>query len=341
MRLDAAGVRIAAVETCDFGLMQAYGTDELLRAALGEEAERYLASPVSRRLLAELGVERRFLTTLPGTPPDPARLNAIDLGCSAVARLQQRRRAELEQLDAIIFVSTSNPNPCNSQAALLAERCGLSASCMDLKAGCSGAVLGVLQAALLVGAGCRRVLVVAAENLSHLAATDDIRMLLTVGDGAACVLVEAAPGPGFLAMLHGTEPAFARAMRLSAAFPPARPDVSYTYEFDSARDAVEWQRARWRSLFHEALEAAGTEADQLVLAALHQTHGEQLASLVRDLGLEPERVPGVVRQHGNMGSPSALVALAAAFDGLRPGDRYLLQAVGGGVSWCAIVAEHC
>jgi 3-oxoacyl-[acyl-carrier-protein] synthase III len=340
MRLEAAGVRVADVETCDFGLMQAHGTDELLRSALGGEAERYLTSAVARRLLAELGVQQRFLTMRPGTPPDPARLNAIDLGCSAVTRLQQRRRAELDRLDAIIFVSTSNPNPCNSQAALLAERCGLKASCMDLKAGCSGGVLGVLQAALLIAAGCERVLVVAAENLSQLAGPADIRMLLTVGDGAACVLVERATGPGFLAMLHGTEPAFAGAMRLSATFPPTAPDVHYTYEFDRAREAVEWQRARWRSLFHEVLAAAGTEADRLVLAALHQTHGDQLDSLMRDLGLGPDRVPDVVRQHGNMGTPSALVALARAFHALRPGDRYLMQAVGGGVSWCAIVAEH-
>lgn len=61
-------------------------------------------------------------------------------------RLQARRPAELERLDAIIFVSTSNPNPCNSQAALLAERCGLPGSCMDLKAGCSGGLLGLLSA---------------------------------------------------------------------------------------------------------------------------------------------------------------------------------------------------
>ena len=34
------------------------------------------------------------------------------------------------------------------------------------------------------------------------------------------------------------------------------------------------------------------------------------------------------------------VALAGIHSRLLPGDRILLQAVGGGVSWCAIVAEH-
>jgi 3-oxoacyl-[acyl-carrier-protein] synthase III len=41
-----------------------------------------------------------------------------------------------------------------------------------------------------------------------------------------------------------------------------------------------------------------------------------------------------------MGTPTFAVAMAAAFQRLRPGQRYLLQAVGGGISWCSIVAEH-
>ena len=59
-----------------------------------------------------------------------------------------------------------------------------------------------------------------------------------------------------------------------------------------------------------------------------------------DLGLPPERVPDVVRCHGNMGTPTFAVAMSRDFERLRPGDTYLMQAVGGGISWCAIVAEH-
>lgn len=340
MRLEAPGVRIADVETCDFDLMPAYGTAELLRRALPERGARYLESATARALLAELGVERRYLTALPGEPADPARLDAIDLGCSAVQRLQVRRRAELAQLDALIFVSSSNPNPCNSQAALLADRCGLDASCMDLKAGCSGGLLGLLQGALLIRSGCERVLVVMAENLSQLTPPEDIRMLLSVGDGAACVLLERAPGPGFLVMLHGTEPRLSGTMQLSAPFPPVRGDARYVYEFRDAPAALAYQRARWRSLFDEALAASGLEPGGLARVLFHQTHRSQLDGLVTDLGLASCRVPNVVERYGNMGTPTVVVALAQVLKDLRPGDRYLLEAVGGGLSWCAIVAEH-
>jgi len=341
MRLEAPGVRIVDVETCDFGMMCAYDTATVLRAARPADAERYLTSPASRQLIAQLGVARRYLTQLPGAPLDAQRVNALDLARSAVQRLQTRRAHDLRNLDALIFVSTSNPNPCNSQAALLAEQCGIRASCMDLKAGCSGGVLGLMQAALLLQAGCRRVLVVMAENLSQFTPPDDLRMLLTVGDGAACILLEHTPnGPGFLTMIHGTEPALSGTMTVSSRFPPVDAKARYLYEFNDVNRAAEFIRARWRTLFCESLASAGVSREGLGYALFHQTHAAQVDDLVHDLQLAPPCVPVVVREYGNMGTPTFAVALARIYHELTPGDRILLQAVGGGVSWCAIVAEH-
>lgn len=340
MQLSVPNVRIADVETCDFGLLPSVETETLLRAAHPTDWRRYLESDTARRFLADLGVERRHLTQIPGQPPAPSRLNALDLARSAVSRLRARRPAELAALDALIFVSTSNPNPCNSQAALLAGEFGLNASCLDLKAGCSGGVLGLIQAALLIGSGCERVLVVMAENLSQLTPPDDLRMLLTVGDGAACVLVERCVGPGFLTMIHGTDPSLARAMEVRAPFPPISADARYAFEVQGAAAASAFIASRWRSLYQESLAGAGVPASQLAYWFFHQTHGAQVTSLLTECGVPPSRTVRVVTRHGNMGTPTFACAMARGFAQVRPGDRYLLQAVGGGVSWAAIVAEH-
>ena len=291
-------------------------------------------------MLTELGVEYRHMTQVPGQPSDPARLTALDLARSALERLRARRPRVLDQLDAFIFVSTSNPNPSNCQAALLAERLGFTASCSDMKAGCSSGVLALAQGALLIGAGCERVLVVMAENLSQLTPAEDLRALLTVGDGAACVLLEKATGPGFLGVLHNTAPEFASAFVLRTPFPPARPDARYVYEFSDTQVVPEFVHRRWRELVHESCAASGTTVRGLSQCFLHQTHVAQIESLVRDTGLAPASVPLVVQDHGNMGSPTFAVAMARTFASLVPGQRYLMAAVGGGVSSCAIVAEH-
>ncbi len=340
MRLSVPGVRVADVESCDFAMIPSMDTRSLLRAARPEDWERYLESPVSRRLLAELGVERRYMTHVPGRLPDPARLTALDLGISAVERLRARRPDLLAHLDAIVFVSTSNPSPCNCQASLLAERLGLAASCYDIKAGCSSGVLGIAQAALLVAAGCERVLVVMAENLSQLMPADDLRALLTVGDGAACAVVERHEGPGFVSVLHETDSRFAGTMAVRAPFPPAVPDARYVYEFADTQAVRDALHERWRDVFGESMRAAGMRPGDLAHAFLHQTHAAQVDDLVRDVGLDPARVVRVVHEHGNMGSPTFAVAMSRAFARIEPGQRFLMQAVGGGLSSCAIVAEH-
>jgi len=336
MQLEIPGVRIVDVETCDFGLMSRLDTAAVLRAARPADGARYLASPVARRLVAELGVETRHLTHMPGQGARPGRLTAFDLACSAVERLAARRGDELARLDALIFVSTSNPNPCNSQAALLAERRGLRASCFDLKAGCSGGVLGVAQGALLIRAGCERVLVVMAENLSQLTSPEDLRMLLTVGDGAACVLLERSVRGGFRRVLHGTASEHSGAMTIRTPFPPPTPEARYVYEIGDAGPARDFLHQRWRSLYRESLDGSGPPDWWF----FHQTHAGQVDALLREQGIDPSRTVNVVSSHGNMGTPTFAVAMATAFRRLRPGQRYLLQAVGGGISWCSIVAEH-
>jgi 3-oxoacyl-[acyl-carrier-protein] synthase-3 len=340
MQLDAPNVRVLDAETCDFGVMPRYDTASLIRAALPHRAEEYLHSPAARRLIRELGVEHRHLTHVPGLPAAIGRLTALELAQSAVERLAARRAGELARLDALIFVSTSNPSPCNSQAALLACRLGLQASCFDLKAGCSGGLLGLMQGALMISAGCRRVLVVMAENLSQLAPADELRMLLTVGDGAACVLLERVPGPGFVCMMHGTDPRFADTMAVRAPFPPPTAGTRYAYEFSETNAVRQFLHGKWRALFAEIMASAGLAPADLAGCFVHQTHGAQLDGLAADFGLAPGRMPNVVRGHGNMGTPGFAVALAQRVGRLQPGERYLMQAVGGGVSWCAIVAEH-
>jgi len=340
MELSVPDVRIVDVETCDFSLMDSHGSEALLQAAYPLDWQRYLESELSRRMVDALGVQSRFLTQVPGRAPSPGRLTSFDLARSAARRMVARRPYELARLDALIYVSTSNPNPCNSQAALLSEELGIRPSCMDLKAGCSSGVFGLAQAALLLSAGCERVLVVMAENLSQLTAPDDLRMLLTVGDGAACILMDRHRGPGFLSVMHGSEPRFASAMKVPAPFPPTSTDTVYQYRLQDANEAGAFLRDKWRSLFRDVLSSAGVEPGEISHWFFHQTHGAQVDELLEDLDMSPSTMVRVVDRYGNMGTPTFAVAMSQRFHAMRPGQKFLMQAVGGGISWCAIVAEH-
>jgi 3-oxoacyl-[acyl-carrier-protein] synthase III len=340
MRFNVPGVRIADVATCDFRVMQAFDTETLLRTARPADAEQLLSSAVARRMLREMGISRRYLTHVPGRPVGLNNPNALDLARSAISRLMTRRKKELQHLDAVIFSSTSNPNPCNCQAAILADEFGLGGLCMDVKAGCSTGLIAVVQAALLVQAGCERVLVIMAENLSRFAPPHDLRMLCTVGDGAACILVERSSGPGFLAVTQGTEARFARSMAIKEPFPPSEANARYQYEFTDIPAATQFLQDTWRSVISETVSSAGIRPMELSYAAIHQTNAAQVRMVTSEVMLPVARVPIVVDRFGNMGTPTFAVALSRVHSRMRPGDRYLLLAIGGGISWCGIVAEH-
>jgi len=141
-------------------------------------------------------------------------------------------------------------------------------------------------------------------------------------------------------MIHGTEPGFSGVLQVRTPIPPATPEARYAFEVSAANEAKTYLHDRWRALYHESLAAAGLADDDLAYCFVHQTHRGQLDELVADLEIPASRLPRVVEEHGNMGSPTFAVALARTFPRLAPGERYLMQAVGGGLSWCAIVAEH-
>jgi 3-oxoacyl-[acyl-carrier-protein] synthase-3 len=129
-------------------------------------------------------------------------------------------------------------------------------------------------------------------------------------------------------------------MEVRAPFPPISANARYAFEVQGAAAARAFIAARWRSLYEESLAGAGVPPGQLAHWFFHQTHGAQVTSLLAGCGVPLPRTVPVVTRHGNMGTPTFACALARGFAQVRPGDRYLLQAVGGGISWAAIVAEH-
>ncbi len=66
-----------------------------------------------------------------------------------------------------------------------------------------------------------------------------------------------------------------------------------------------------------------------------------MQSTARKLGLDPERMVVTVDQHGNTSAASIPLALDQAVrDGrVKPGQNVMMEGVGGGFTWGAILAR--
>jgi 3-oxoacyl-[acyl-carrier-protein] synthase III (EC 2.3.1.41) len=89
----------------------------------------------------------------------------------------------------------------------------------------------------------------------------------------------------------------------------------------------------------EALEHNHMSADQLDWLIPHQANLRILEATADQIGLPRERVITTVARHGNTSAASVPLALDTAVRGgrIQPGQHVMLQGVGGGMTWGAVL----
>jgi 3-oxoacyl-[acyl-carrier-protein] synthase-3 len=95
------------------------------------------------------------------------------------------------------------------------------------------------------------------------------------------------------------------------------------------------------SVARETLAAAGLTVADVDWLIPHQANVRILQATGRKLGIPPERVVVTVDRHANTSAASVPLALDTALrDGrIEPGHRVLMEGVGGGFTWGAVLAQ--
>jgi 3-oxoacyl-[acyl-carrier-protein] synthase-3 len=89
------------------------------------------------------------------------------------------------------------------------------------------------------------------------------------------------------------------------------------------------------------LEKAGRSAEQLDWLIPHQANIRIMQATARKLKLPMDKVIVTVDQHGNTSAASIPLALDVAVRGgrIRSGDSVMLEGVGGGFTWGAVLLD--
>ncbi len=269
-------------------------------------------------------------------------VNASDLAlpaCQAALAAAGRRADEVD----LIIVATSTPDMVfPSTACILQAKLG-AAGCpaFDVQAVCSGFVYALTVADAMIKAGSARcALVVGAEVFSRILDFDDRTTCVLFGDGAGAVVLEASSEPGVLASeLHADGrhvgilcvPGTVNGGQILGT-PLLRMDGQAVFKLavgvleDAAR---------------AALAKAGRTADTLDWLIPHQANIRIMQATAKKLKLAPEKLVATVDQHGNTSAASVPLALDVAVrDGrIRRGQSLMLEGVGGGFTWGAVLLD--
>ncbi len=91
----------------------------------------------------------------------------------------------------------------------------------------------------------------------------------------------------------------------------------------------------------DVLAKAGVTVDDIDWFVPHQANKRIIDASAKKLGIAEEKVVMTVQHHGNTSAASIPLALdwAVRSDRIKPGDLVLLEAMGGGFTWGAVLVR--
>jgi 3-oxoacyl-[acyl-carrier-protein] synthase-3 len=298
--------------------------------------------------LAAKGVETSDEWIVERTGIQARHFAAADVCVSDLA-LQACRRAllaagrEASEIDLII-VATSTPDMVfPSAACILQNKLGV-AGCpaFDVQAVCSGFIYALTLADSLIKTGtASKALVVGAEVFSRILDFSDRTTCVLFGDGAGAVVLEASELPGIWATdIHADGkhvdilcvPGHVNAGQVSGS-PLLTMDGPAVFKL-----AVGVLEEAARAVLAKA---GKTEVDIDWLIP-HQANLRIMQSTARKLKLPLEKLVVTVDQHGNTSAASIPLALDVAVRSgkVQKGDTLMLEGVGGGFTWGAVLLDY-
>ncbi len=259
-----------------------------------------------------------------------------DLALHASQRALQSAGISAEELDLIVVATSTPDHVFPSTACLLQAKLGVKGSAaFDVQAVCSGFVYALATAdSFIKNKMARNALVVGAEVFSRILDWNDRGTCVLFGDGAGAVVLASAEKPGIHASVLRADGSHAGMLSVPGnvcggaivGSPFLQMNGQAVFKF--AVKVLE-ESAR------ETVAAAGMQLSDIDWLIPHQANVRILDATARKLGLPAEKLVVTVDHHGNTSAASVPLALDEFVRAgrIRPGQRLLLQGVGGGFTW--------
>ncbi len=265
-----------------------------------------------------------------------------ELAFEASRRALENAGVTASEIDLIIVATATPDFIFPSTACLLQAKIGnLGAMAFDIQAVCSGFTYALNIADKFIRSGShKKALVVGADVFSRILDWNDRATCVLFGDGAGAVVLEASGQPGILATAAHADGSQHHILSVPGSIcggkvvgdPFLRMDGQAVFKF-AVRVLSEVAK--------ECCEIAGIASTSIDWLVPHQANIRIIESTGKKLGLDREQIVVTVDHHGNTSAASVPLALDEAVrDGrIKRGQKLLLEGVGGGFAWGAVLLE--
>ncbi len=265
---------------------------------------------------------------------------ASDLALHACQNAMQAAGVGNKDIDLIIVATTTPDMVFPSTACILQNKLGIeNCPAFDVQAVCSGFVYALATADMFVSSGkCRNALVVGTEIYSKIIDWNDRTTCVLFGDGAGAVVLSQSEQPGILSTHLHASGNYSNVLSVPGSIsggkiqgdPYINMEGSTVFKFavKVLEDVVE-----------EAVAQNNLKPEDIDWLIPHQANIRIIQSTAKKLGIPMDKVVVAVDKHGNTSAASIPLALDLAVrDGrIHPGQLVLLEGVGGGFTWGAVL----
>ncbi len=268
-----------------------------------------------------------------------------DLALNAAKNALNDANLDKDDIDLII-VATSTPDNFGgfpSTACVLQNKIGIKNQCpaFDVQAVCSGFVYAMSIADSYIKNGAyKKVLVVGAEVFSKILNFNDRSTCVLFGDGAGAIVLEANSDPGILSTVMHSNGKYSDIL----AVPGSLNDGVINGEPFLKMDGPAVFKLGVSVMTQVALEILNLskkvpkDVDWLIP---HQANIRIIEATAKKLGISLTKTISTVDKHGNTSAASIPLALDSGYknDKVKSGDLVLLEGVGGGFTWGAVLVK--
>jgi 3-oxoacyl-[acyl-carrier-protein] synthase III len=263
-----------------------------------------------------------------------------DLGVEAARRALEAAQLAPSDLDLII-VATSTPDMVfPSTACILQNKLGANGcAAFDVQAVCTGFIYALTVADAMIQSGAaKKALVVGAEVFSRILDFKDRTTCVLFGDGAGAVVLEASETPGILASDLHADGKHAGILCVPGHVSGGEVLGVPLLQMDG-QAVFKLAVGLLDNAARTTLAKANKTAEQVDWLIPHQANLRIMQSTAKKLKLPMDKVIVTVDQHGNTSAASIPLALDTAVRSgrVQPGDLVMLEGVGGGFTWGAVL----
>jgi 3-oxoacyl-[acyl-carrier-protein] synthase III len=247
---------------------------------------------------------------------------------------------DASDIDLIVLATSTPDNTFPATATLVQNDLGITqGAAFDVQAVCSGFVYALATADNFIKAGqSKAALVIGAETFSRILDWSDRGTCVLFGDGAGAFVLQASDDTarGISAVKLRSDGRYNDKLYVDGG-PSTTQTVGHLRM--EGREVFRHAVANIASIMDETMKLAGVTPTEVDWFVPHQANRRILEGTAKKLGIPEDRIVMTLHKHGNTSAASIPLAFDEAVrDGrIKKGHLCLLEAMGGGFTWGAVL----